>query len=174
MCLVSIWLAGSLAMVFVAIQNFYTIDRLLEERYNESFNATVEELGPDRARELLRYLSSELNRQYFQWWNLSQLLIAVGTLILVYPVHSTKIRWAILIMLFLVLFMTALITPQIITIGRGLDFIPRNPPPPELGTFGLLHAAYSLIDTIKTLLAGAVLICLHKEDFKDNSFLQRH
>ncbi|MEK7735069.1 MAG: hypothetical protein AAB329_06470, partial [Pseudomonadota bacterium] len=37
-------------------------------------------------------------------------------------------------------------------IGRGLDFVSREPPPPDLGRFGALHAAYSVLDVLKLLL----------------------
>src|SRR4029077_16762247 len=59
---------------------FYTIDRLLAGSPSTPFTALVHQLGPPQARELLRYLSSELNRLYFQLWNVAQLLI--GALVL--------------------------------------------------------------------------------------------
>jgi hypothetical protein len=33
-----------------------------------------------------------------------------------------------------------------------LDFVPRDPPPPQLGRFGMLHGAYSALDLIKLLI----------------------
>ena len=45
--------------------------------------------------------------------------------------------------------------------GRSLDFVPRDPPPPAMATFGLLHAAYTVLELLKggaALLAAAWLI----------------
>ena len=38
------------------------------------------------------------------------------------------------------------LTPPIVSVGRALDFVPRDPAPPELATFGILHAAYSVAE----------------------------
>jgi hypothetical protein len=58
--------------------------------------------------------------------------------------------------------MTAWITPQIVSVGRALDFVPRDPPPPGLRTFGLLHAAYTLMDVIVLILGVASIRWLAK------------
>src|SRR5882757_7986654 len=78
--LMGAWLAGTICTSVVAAENFYTIDRLLEGSPNTAFTTLVRQLGQPQARELLRYLSSELNRLYFQMWNVSQL--AIGALVL--------------------------------------------------------------------------------------------
>ena len=70
------WLMGSVAMSVVATENFYTVDRLLAASSNGRFSSMVQTLGPAASRELLRYLSSELNRLYFQMWNVAQLILA--------------------------------------------------------------------------------------------------
>src|ERR1700730_12040879 len=74
------WLAGTVCMSVVATENFYTIDRLLAGSPSAPFTALVHRLGRPQTRELLRYLSSELNRLYFQLWNVAQLVI--GALVL--------------------------------------------------------------------------------------------
>ena len=78
--LMGAWLAGTVCTAVVATENFYTIDRLLAASPNAAFSAAVQRLGPPQARELLRYLSSELNRLYFQVWNVAQL--AIGLVVL--------------------------------------------------------------------------------------------
>src|SRR5207249_8222154 len=72
---VAVWLAGTFTVAVVATENFFTIDRLLEAKPNPAFAADVEKFGHDATRELLRYLSSELNRLYFQYWNVAQLAV---------------------------------------------------------------------------------------------------
>ena len=149
----AVWLTGTVLTAIVATQNFYTIDRLLEYSQNDSFQRAVQQLGRAPARDLLRYLSSELNRLYFQYWNIAQLAIGIPVLWLVVKLpHAARPKWAIVSMLGIVLLMTVWITPQILSVGRSLDFVPRNPAPPQLRTFGLLHAAYTVMDGIVLIL----------------------
>jgi hypothetical protein len=157
----AIWLTGTVVMAVVATQNFYTIDRLLEAKPNSAFAADVEKLGQDAARELLRYLSSELNRLYFQYWNLAQLAVGILTLWLVVQLPiANKPKWGIVWMLGIVLFLTVLITPFILSVGRSIDFVPRDPPPDGLRTFGLLHATYTVFDGIELIVGIVVTLWL--------------
>ena len=157
------WITGTLAMGVVATENFYTIDRLLEARANSVFTADIDKLGHDATRELLRYLSSELNRLYFQYWNLAQLAVGILALWLVVKLpESGKAKWGIVLMLGIVLFLTVLITPFILSVGRSIDFVPRDPPPDGLRTFGLLHATYTVLDGVELILGVVVTLWLVK------------
>src|SRR4249920_1776694 len=78
--LLGAWLMGSICMSVVATENFYTVDRLLAAPGKPALAGMVQTLGQPAARELLRYLSSELNRLSFQMWNVAQ--IALGVLAL--------------------------------------------------------------------------------------------
>jgi hypothetical protein len=161
----ALWLAGTIIMAVVATQNFWTIYRLLDAQPNPAFAAYVEKLGHDGTLELLKYLSSELNRLYFQYWNLAQLAIGILTLWLVVKLpRADKPKWQIVAMLGIVIFMTALITPGILSVGRSIDFIPRDPPPPALRTFGLLHATYTVFDGILVILGIMVTLSLTGEE----------
>jgi hypothetical protein len=158
-----LWLMGTVATAIVATQNFFTIDRLLKTQPNPKFAADAEKLGPAQTRDLLRYLSSELNRLYFQYWNLAQLAIGILALWLVVKVpEANKAKWGIVAMLGIVLFLTVLITPRVVSVGRALDFVPRDPPPPGLRTFGLLHATYTVFDTVQLILGVLVTVWLVK------------
>ena len=121
----------------------------------------MQQLGQPQARDLLRYLSSELNRLYFQVWNVSQLVI--GGLALWLIVGSTRPdpRWtragrAVVAMLAIVVLMLAWLTPAIVSLGRSLDFVPRDPPPAGMQRFWMLHAAYTSLEMIK--LAVGILV----------------
>ena len=152
-----LWLMGTITMAVVATQNFFLIDRLLLAQPHEKFNADVEKLGHDDARALLYYFSSELNRLYFQYWNVAQLAIGILALWLVVKVpDAAKPKWGIVAMLGVVLFLSGVITPRIISVGREIDFVPRVPPPPGLRTFGLLHAAYTVFDGIELIVGMLV------------------
>ena len=148
-----IWVMGTVCISVAATQNFYTIDRLLAAGGHPSFAEGVDRLGAPAARDLLRYLSSELNRLFFRYWNLVQLPLGGVTLWLVlgHP-GDRRLRWLVGAMLAIALILTVVVTPPIISIGRGLDFVPRDPPPPSLATFGILHAAYTSLEMLKAAL----------------------
>ena len=52
-------------------------------------------------------------------------------------------------MLAIAVVLTVVVTPPIVSVGRSLDFVPRDPPPPSLTTFGILHAAYTSLEMLK-------------------------
>ncbi len=159
--LLGAWLMGTVFMGVVATQNFYTIDRLLEGSPNQTFRGVVSDLGNPRSRDFLRYLSSELNRLLFWVWGLSQVLIGGVTLWLLWP-SGGRVRWGIVTMLTAVVVLTFGLTPPIVDVGRQLDFLPRDPPPPELATFGLLHAAYTVTDFLKLAVGVACVFWVHR------------
>ena len=153
----AVWLTGTLWMALVATQNFYTIYRLLDVRPNAAFSAAVEKLGEPEARFLLMYLSSELNRLFFQVWGLIQIAIGMLALWLVVKIPGANMPKVLIVcMLGISLLFAGLITPQIVSVGRSLDFVPRVPAPPQLRTFGLLHAVYTVLDGIKLILGVIV------------------
>jgi hypothetical protein len=160
----AIWLSGSVFMVVIATENFYTIDRLIEKSPNDVFRVVVETMENPPARDFLRYLSSELNRLYFQYWNLAQLPLGILALRLVSSIPKSRLATlGIVAMLCVVLFLMVFITPQFLSIGRSIDFVPRNPPPPELRTFGLLNAAYSALTIVNVVLGVLVTLWIQKE-----------
>ena len=77
--LVGCLILGSLFMIFVATQNFATVDRVLAAPQPQEAAQMFQTLGPDNARILLRYLAGEENRLFFTSWELTQ--IALGVLL---------------------------------------------------------------------------------------------
>ena len=151
------WLMGTVCTSVVATENFYTIDRLLAGSPNRSFTAAVQQLGQPQARELLRYLSSELNRLYFQMWDVAQLVLGGLVLWLVVgsrqqdPARARRAVRGVLAMLAIVVAMLVWLTPSIVSLGRSLDFVPRDPAPPGMQKFWILHAAYTSLEMVKML-----------------------
>jgi hypothetical protein len=133
------------------------VDRLVAGSTNSVFREAVNTEQTPGARDLLWYFASELNRLYFQLWNIVQLIIGVLVLWVVSRIpNSRRAVWGIAAMLLAVLFLTVIVTPPIVNIGRDLDFVPRDPRPPALRTFGLLHATYSAI-TLVNLILGVLV-----------------
>lgn len=152
------WLAGTFIFAWAATVNFRTVDRLLGAATPE-FKRVLEPLGREQGRMLLRHLVSEINRCYFRWWNLTQIVLGVAILGLLF---GTGRRWPLLLvglMLALVILYTLAITPTITNLGRSLDFAPRAAPPPELRRFWLYHGLYMALDLVK-LGAGLALLVL--------------
>jgi hypothetical protein len=159
------WVAGTVFISVVATQNFYTIDRLLTGSPNGIFRDAVTTMQQPTAREFLRYLSSELNRLYFQYWNLAQLAVGLVALMLVSKLPDRKrAMWGIVAMLGVVLFLMVGITPYIVSVGRSLDFVPRDPLPHSLRTFGLLHATYSVFTIINLILGIVVTLWIQRAE----------
>lgn len=144
-----LWVMGTVCVSVVATQNFYTIDRLLTDSGQPRFDAVTDQVG-DETRDFLRYLSSELNRLFFRYWNVAQFLIGGVAMWLVLRLpEDASLRWPMGVMLAILVVLTFGVTPPIISIGRGLDFVPRDPPPPSLARFNLLHAAYASLEMFK-------------------------
>src|ERR1700723_3987668 len=84
---------GSLFMIFVATQNFGTVDRVLAAPPHEA-TQMFQTLGPENTRLLLRYLAGEENRLYFTSWELAQ--IALGAVLrggLFFAVKHVFVAW---------------------------------------------------------------------------------
>lgn len=161
--LVGAWIAGSIFVMVVATQNFHTIDWLIRASENSVFRATVHEVGEPRVRDLLRYLSSELNRLYFGEWNVAQLALGAGVVMLVARrADARRLRILAGAMIAIVIVMLAWMTPEITAIGRRLDFVPRTPPPAELGRFWILHGIYTTLEIVKLVLAFVIAVHLSR------------
>ena len=147
------WVMGTIFMVFVAAENFYLVDRLINLRPSAGFSNIVDSVGAVPIREFMRYQASELNRLFFVAWGATQVLLGSALVWLTWRWGSRRIRVASAVMLLLAAVLAAGLTPPILSVGRALDFVPRDPQPAELATFGLLHAAYTIADLGKLSLA---------------------
>ena len=135
-------------MLVVATQNFRTVDIvLLSESTNATFSSQVKTIGQPAARELLKYLSSELNRLYFQLWNVLQVvlgLLAVWLLWVPGPAARARCPFVVECWAGGRAVMTLWLQPEI-TVGRTQPrFRAPRPPPPALGRFWVLHGEGTL------------------------------
>ncbi len=163
--LLGAWLAGSLAMATVATQNFSMVDRLLTSSPSAPFREFIGQVQAPHDREVLRYLSSELNRLYFQLWNEAQLVLGLLCFwLLSGDRRVSRARLVVVGMTAVVVVMTVWLAPAITDLGRVIDFVPRTPPPPELGRFGILHAAYSGLEIAKMIAGLALAVSLIRSD----------
>ena len=154
----SVWVGWTLFMWFAATRSFRTVDEVLKSPPSQ-FSSDVQSMKPEQTREVLRYLASEINRTYFRAYGWGQLVL--GTILLVLLALKTPrngLNPAIAaVMLFIVIILTLGVMPQIISLGRNIDFLPRTPPPPGYQRFWKLHMMFTGLDGAK-LLGGIVLL----------------
>ena len=109
-------------MIMVATQNFGSVDRLLAAP-SSAAAAQIQTMGREKARAFLRYQVSEQNRWYFETWEKIQL--ALGVALLAATLRQSKPLAILVAAMFGLLLMERFyITPEIIRLGRLIDFIP--------------------------------------------------
>jgi len=144
------WLTGGLFMASVATQNFRSVDRLLAKPAAPA-RVQVEKLGQDSARALLRYQVAEQNRLYFETWGIVETVIGFA-LLLILLFGSTETNFTLLLallMLLIAVIQRFVLTPEIVILGRVIDFVPAALPSPERSHFWMMHATYSSIEVLK-------------------------
>jgi hypothetical protein len=154
----SCWIGLNLFVWFAATRTFRTIEQILKSP-DPRFSRTVELLGAEPTRDVLRHVASEINRRYFRAYGWTEILLGIILLVLLYRQTPRDTVGVAMVggMLVLVVALTLVITPRISSLGRKLDFTPHTPPPPEMRRFWMLHGAFTSLDGVK-LLAGIILL----------------
>jgi len=156
--ILSAWLAMTVCMWFAATGSFGAVRRALEGS-NPQLAETTKTLTADQTRLVMRHAASEINRTYFRAYGWAQMVLGLGLLVVL--LRQTPRDTAALIivgaMLTVVVPLTFYVTPEIIAIGQRIDFVPRDPAPPEMSRFRLLHGAFTALDGLR-LLAGLGLL----------------
>ncbi len=155
--ILGIWVGLSAAMVFVAIQNFQGVDRLMEAPAAPAAKL-MSPLGHDNARFLLRYQASEMNRHYFDVYGTLQIGMAVLlTVSLLFATNGNRPVLALCgLALFVVVFQKFWLTPEITYLGRLIDFVPQMAPSAERARFWSFHSVYSTMEIVKFLLMAII------------------
>jgi di/tricarboxylate transporter len=177
---------GSLFMIFVATQNFGTVDRVLAAPPQEAARM-FQTLGPQNARLLLRYLAGEENRLFFTSWEWCQIALgALLTAVLLLAVKSAKgvartagrgeelaaprsvlrefDRSRLLAgltgtMTILAMFQRFRVTPEMISLGRLIDF-GGGSGSAAYNQFWRLHGLYGVLEVVKLALLIVVAAIL--------------
>jgi hypothetical protein len=146
---------GSLFMIFVATQNFGTVDRVLAAPPHEA-TQMFQTLGPENTRLLLRYLAGEENRLYFTTWELAQIALgALLTAVLLLAIKSRLLAGLAGAMLILALFQHFRVTPEMIALGRLVDF-GGGSGSAAYSQFWRLHGLYGVLEVVKLVLLVVV------------------
>ena len=146
---------GSLFMIFVATQNFGTVDRVLAAPPHEA-TQMFQTLGPENTRLLLRYLAGEENRLFFTSWELAQIALgALLTVVLLLAIKSRLLAGLTGAMLILALFQHFRVTPEMIALGRLVDF-GGGSGSAAYSQFWRLHGLYGVLEVVKLVLLAMV------------------
>ena len=152
------WIMSTLCMWFAATRSFATVEWVMKGGQPQ-FVETTKPLGQASTRVVIRYMASEINRTLFRGYGVLQIGLGALLFLLVLrqnPRHALDIS-LVAIMLTLSVFLTLVITPMVTSVGRSIDFLPRNPPPPIMPRFWMLHGTFTSLDGVK-LLAGVGLL----------------
>ena len=150
-------------MTMVAIQNFRSVDRLLARPAPRAAEQ-IGNMGNADARVFLRYHASEQNRWFFTAWEMLQLGLGIVVFgVVLFGSRESKFSILLcLLMIVAVVFQRFLLTPEIVALGRVIDFLPGGESSPERGRFWLMHSTYSAVELAKwalgLVLAGKLIV----------------
>jgi hypothetical protein len=109
-------------------------------------------LGHDNARVLLRYLAGEENRLFFTSWELAQIVLgALLTAALLLAIQSRLLAGISGAMWIVVLFQHFRVTPEMIALGRLVDF-GGAAGSAAYSQFWRLHGLYGVLEVVKLAL----------------------
>lgn len=150
------WIGVSLFVAFAATRNFASVDSLLQAP-PEPAAQVLKSLPPDSARRLLRHLVGEENRSYFENWELAQfgLGLLIAALLFIEP-RTRKLAAFPCGMLLLVVFLHFKVTPEVVWLGRQIEFLPAAAASAERREFASMHSIYGAMELTKLLL-GLIL-----------------
>ncbi len=157
-----LWIGGTVFLGSVVYYNFAGLDDIFERNPRLAAHAGFDPADIEAKKTSLIWVhSAEQNRVIFHYWNRTQIVLAALALILAIRWRARWLPTALLaIALGLAILLHLGLEPQIVDLGRQLDFISRDPPPPMLEPFGQAHRNYFIAETARlaaVLLAATLL-----------------
>lgn len=166
---VGVWLSGLLVVTFTTSASFRAVNGVLANPPHEA-SQWVDILGKDRTQTLLLHNAAEVNRSLLESWGNADLVLCVFIFITAVMIKSGKpMMIASALLLLLGLASVFLITPQVVAVGRLLDFRPDLPVPPERAQFASLNGMFNGLSFIRMLTAGAMVGLLVHRSSKPRS-----
>jgi hypothetical protein len=157
--LAGLWLGLLVASWLSATASFRAVDRVLEPGARPELEERLARVDPPDRRVVLRFLASEINRWMFARWALVQALLALVLFALVWNAGLWP-RSAAALLLLVVAVQALGLGPQIESLGRTLDFVPRPLPADVARRFGVLHGSFVLFDLLKAVVLLVVGLLL--------------
>jgi len=162
---VGLWLAGLLVVTLATTYNSRTVNVVMENPPHEA-SKWVDILGKERTRTLLLHNTAEVNRSLLEFWGYADVVLCVFILITAVMIKSGKpMMIAAALLLLLCLASVFLLTPQVVAVGRLLDFRPNLPVPPERAQFASLNGMFTGVSVIRILTAVTMAgLLIHRSD----------
>jgi hypothetical protein len=151
------WLAGSLLTDATAIANSRAVEQFLADPGIPAAEL-IHNVGRENTQMLLRRAAEEANDWLLEQWEWIQLGIGLCLLLVfIFGTRPPKIPIALcLLMMILGASERFALTPNLIRLGRVIDFLPSDPKLPDRVSFELFRKAYLGVEGAKLLLAVAV------------------
>ena len=146
-------------MMWLSSATLNSVGRLLIAQ-PQKMQQIIFTLTEPEKKSLFFYAANEVNRYFIYDWGIAQLVL--GALILAVLALARQEKWQIVLsatMLVCALASYFLLTPQLIALGRNLDFAPADQLAPERRQYASIYLFYTILDVVKILL-GFALTCL--------------
>lgn len=150
------WLGVSALLALNFYQTFSAVDSVLASPPEQAARM-FRSIGIDNARALLRYTAGVENADTFEIWE--DIQICLGLLLTTVLFMSSSMRYLAavpLVMTLLVVFLHLKITPDLIWLGRSLEFKPALGEAVSREQFWTLHRIYGILDVVKCLLGAGL------------------
>jgi len=148
--LLGCWILGSLFMIFVATENFGTVDRML----NSPENQMIQPLGRDQARVLLRDMAGQENQLFFVSWEIAQLILGIALAAFLVFAGNRLLASLAGVLVILAAIQHFSVTPRMLSLVSQLQTASAA------SDFGKLHAIYGIIEVGKLIIAALVAVLL--------------
>jgi hypothetical protein len=152
-----LWIGGSVFLGAVVYYNLAGFDDLFERNPKLAAQAGFDPADTAAKKTSLLWVhAAEQNRVIFHYWNRAQIVLAAIALALAIRWRAHWLTTALLALaLGLALLVHLGLEPQIVDLGRQLDFVSRDPPPPLLEPFQQAHRNYFIAEIARL---GLVLV----------------
>ena len=147
------WLASGIVMALIAAADTWQADHLVEHP-SPTFALESHLAGTPDVRVLFRYQAEEEKRRNYEIWEIAQ--IVLGSLFFLYLLFGTEEEKGVviggLVLLLLVLAQRFYLNPNIVTMGRELDFVPANVPSTVRSGLAVMMSFYCGVEIAKWLI----------------------
>lgn len=153
---------GSVAVTRITSGNYSAVDRVLDSPTAEIHRIAISR-GRPMARSLMRFMATDLNREYYAQWERTQLFLGLGVVAVLFA--DSRKRALIVIALagiVLVAFQHYWVTPEILFGEQVRSFADKNGPQMPDSSFARMKILYNAVEAAKLILLLALTVVLVK------------
>lgn len=151
--LLGVWLAGSMAMTFIAADSANTAGRILLD-HGPAASLRIKTMGQNEARAMLAYAVRQQTRWWLTEWENVELVLGAGFFFyLLFGTREGKLVLFVTLGIYaLALFQRFFALPQILDLGNLTDFVPENAAIPERHQLTAVQTTFIGVEIFKVLL----------------------